>query len=193
MCKLVDRRCCQPSHDLRGVLSPSSSFCVLSSIWYGRGISLVIRYWSILPMCSFSRRSCRSWGQKTIVSIETKKHAQKFHCHRLNISSIPPMNTRNVMLGPCSGMYQSQVNLISTFDIYDVVCSDPGVFLKVEICTDQREIVKLAQGHWVQHWREGRWLRTGIALVYKRSDRRKGYLEWDLKKDQSMRKSYNGG
>lgn len=48
-------------------------------------------------------------------------HIQKFHCHRLSISSIAAMNVRTIMLGPRLGIYKTQLNFINMFDICDTI------------------------------------------------------------------------
>ena len=54
------------------------------------------------------------------------------------------MNVRNVMLGPRSGMYKTQVNLISILHTCDAVCFDSkGSFRLSDTQTYQSDIVEL--------------------------------------------------
>ena len=86
---------------------------------YGKGISRLTRYWSILPICSVSNRSVYSLDfpiSHAMLKIRSDIDLQKFHCNLRSISNIPVIKVRTIMEGPDWGMYMTQINLMSRFD-----------------------------------------------------------------------------
>lgn len=88
---------------------------------YGRGTSRVTLYWSILPKCSFSKRTTKlPW--KLAFFGKWPKNSQKFHCQRRSISKNPAMKSRKYVSGvEPEGMKITQMNRIKTLDIYRAV------------------------------------------------------------------------
>ena len=102
------------------------------------------------------------------------------------------MKVRQMKLGPCTGMYNTQTNRMRML----VICSTEVISVRLIIVglitTHDSEVIELQEKivsnrmMGAKEWRE----RTGTSPLYNRVGRSRVCSVWGFKTDQSMRRSY---